>query len=288
VPVRQIITLGGGGFSMEPDNPLLDQFILSLARQSSPNICFVPTASGDSPTYIERFYTAFAEHDCRPIDLQLFKRTAYHTANKALLDQVLREAWERGIVLCGISAGMNCWFEQSVTDSFDLNQLRAFDDGLALLQGSGCPHYDGEPQRRPTYQQLIRSGALAAGWAADDGAGIVFADGSEPEVVSSRPTACAYRVRRTVDGVDEQRLIGRYLGRAECVVNCGAQLQPELSGQPLQVLTPALRLGRIVLQFTVEQRDQREGDLVAGGAYARGLQPLAQSRLGFVTAPQGQ
>jgi dipeptidase E len=234
VPVRQIITLGGGGFSMEPDNPLLDRFILSCARQSSPNICFVPTASGDSPTYIKRFYTAFAEHDCHPTDLQLFKRTvrdleAFVLAQDVIyvgggnvanllavwrthgVDQVLREAWERGIVLCGISAGMNCWFEQSVTDSFDLNQLRAFDDGLALLQGSGCPHYDGEPQRRPTYQQLIRSGALAAGWAADDGAAIVFADGSEPEVVSSRPTACAYRVRRTVDGVDEQRLIGRYL-----------------------------------------------------------------------------
>ena len=82
---------------------------------------------------------------------------------------------------------------------------------LGLLPGSGCPHYDGEPQRRPTYQQPSRSGALAAGWAADDGAAIVFIDESGPEVVSSRPAACAYRVRRTVDGVDEQRLMGRYL-----------------------------------------------------------------------------
>jgi dipeptidase E len=235
MPVRQIITLGGGGFSMEPANPLLDRFILSRARRCSPNICFVPTASGDSPSYTERFYTAFAEHDCHPTDLQLFKRTisdlrAFVLAQDVIyvgggnvanllavwrthgLDDVLRDAWERGIVLCGISAGMNCWFEQSVTDSFDLNQLRALDDGLGFLQGSGCPHYDGEPQRRPTYQQLVRSGALAAGWAADDGAAVVFADGSEPEVVSSRPTACAYQVRRTVDGVDEQRLIGRYLG----------------------------------------------------------------------------
>jgi dipeptidase E len=115
-------------------------------------------------------------------------------------------------VLCGISAGMNCWFEQSVTDSFDLNQLRALDDGLGLLQGSCCPHYDSEPQRRPTYQQLIRSGVLAAGWAADDGAAIVFADGCRPDVVTSRPTASAYRVRPAADGVAEQRLMGRYLG----------------------------------------------------------------------------
>jgi dipeptidase E len=233
--VRQIITLGGGGFSMEPDNPLLDRFILSRARQSSPNICFVPTASGDSPGYTERFYAAFAEHDCHPIDLQLFQRTVSdldafvlrqdviyvgggNVANLLAvwrvhgLDRALRKAWERGIVLCGISAGMNCWFEQSVTDSFDLDRLQPLDDGLGFLPGSGCPHYDGEPQRRPTYRQLIRSGALAAGWAADDGAAIVFADDSEPEVVSSRPAACAYRVRRTVDGVHEQRLIGRYLG----------------------------------------------------------------------------
>jgi dipeptidase E len=235
MPVRQIITLGGGGFSMEPDNPLLDRFILSRARRCSPNICFVPTASGDSPSYTERFYTAFAEHDCHPTDLQLFQRTvsdleAFVLAQDIIyvgggnvanllavwrahgLDQILREGRERGIVLCGISAGMNCWFEQSVTDSFDLNQLRALKDGLGLLPGSACPHYDGEPQRRPTYQQLIRSGALAAGWAADDGAAIVFADASEPAVVTSRPTACAYRVRRTVDGVHEQRLVGRYLG----------------------------------------------------------------------------
>jgi dipeptidase E len=122
VSLRQIITLGGGGFSMEPDNPL-DRFLLSRA------------------------------------------------------------------VLCGISAGMNCWFEQSVTGSFDVNRLRALDDGLGLLQGSCCPHDDGEPQRRPTYQRLIRSGVLTAGWAADDGAAIVFAEGSEPDAVSSWPTA---------------------------------------------------------------------------------------------------
>ena len=220
---------------MEPENPLLDQFVLSRARRASPNICFVPTASGDSPAYIERFYTAFAQHDCRTTDLQLFKRTVHELESFVLaqdiiyvgggnvanllavwrthgLDRVLRRAWEESIVLCGISAGMNCWFEQSVTDSFDLNQLRALDDGLGFLQGSCCPHYDGEPQRRPTYQQLVKSGALTAGWAADDGAAIVFADESEPDIVSSRPTACAYRVDLSADGVNEDRLIGRYLG----------------------------------------------------------------------------
>jgi dipeptidase E len=235
VPLRQIITLGGGGFSMEPDNPLLDRLVLSRARRPSPNVCFVPTASGDAPGYIDRFYAAFAQHDCRPTDLQLFTRTVGDLESFVLaqdviyvgggnvanllavwrvhgLDRVLRHAWEEGVVLCGISAGMNCWFQQSVTDSFDINRLQALDDGLGLLRGSCCPHYDGEPQRRPSYRQLIGSGALADGWAADDGVAIAFVHGSEPEVVSSRPGACAYRVRLSADGVAEERISARYLG----------------------------------------------------------------------------
>jgi peptidase E len=235
VLARQIIVLGGGGFSMEPDNPLLDRFVLSLARRPRPKVCFVPTASGDAAEYVEGFHHAFAQHDCQPADLRLFERTVSDlesfvlaqdviyvgggsTANLLAvwrvhgLDQILRRAWQEGVVLAGISAGMNCWFEQSVTDSFDVNHLSGLDDGLGLLPGSGCPHYDGEPQRRPTYQNLVGSGALSDGWAADDGAAILFADGAEPAVVSSRPNACAYRVCLQTDGVTEERIAGRYLG----------------------------------------------------------------------------
>jgi dipeptidase E len=74
------------------------------------------------------------------------------------LDVVLREAWEQGVVLCGVSAGMNCWFEGSTTDSFDLTQVAALPDGLGLLPGSCCPHYDGEEQRRPLYTRLVAEG----------------------------------------------------------------------------------------------------------------------------------
>jgi dipeptidase E len=73
VRVKQIIALDGGGFSMEPGNPLLDLYILRQAENEKPNICFVPTASGDSDNYIERFYTAFEQHDCIPTHLSLFK-----------------------------------------------------------------------------------------------------------------------------------------------------------------------------------------------------------------------
>src|SRR3984885_3356236 len=169
---RRVVAMGGGGFSMEPENPLLDRFVLSLVRASPPRVCFVPTASGDAEGYVARFYRAFTGLDCRPSDLPLFGRTigdlesfvlgqdviyvgGGNTANLLAvwrvhgLDRILRTAWEQGIVMCGLSAGMNCWFEGSVTDSFGLSQLAPLHDGLGLLPGSACPHFDGEEQRRP-------------------------------------------------------------------------------------------------------------------------------------------
>src|SRR5262249_56893374 len=103
----------------------------------------------------------------------------------------LRRAYEAGILLCGLSAGGLCWFEGGVTDSF--GPLGRLDDGLGLLSGSFCPHYDGDPGRRPTYQRLMRDG-MPPGFAADVGAALHFVDGALREVVSSRPAARAYRV----------------------------------------------------------------------------------------------
>lgn len=220
---------------MEPDNPLLDRFVLSLARSPTPRVCFMPTASGDDDGYIVRFYRAFSALDCRPTDLRLFERTigdleafvldqdviyvgGGNTASLLAvwrahgLDEILIRAWEEGVVLCGLSAGMNCWFEQSVTDSFGGGRLTALSDGLGLLPGSACPHYDGERQRRPAFQGLIGSGDLRAGLAADDGAAVVFSGTELQEVVGSRPESAAYRVHRTPGGVCEEPLAVRYLG----------------------------------------------------------------------------
>jgi peptidase E len=234
---RRIVAMGGGGFSMEPENPLLDEFVLSLARTRAPRprVCFVPTAGGDPEGYVAAFYRAFTALDCRPSDLALFERTigdlrahvlaqdvvyvgGGNTANLLVvwrahgLDRILEEAWHEGVVLCGISAGMNCWFRQSVTDSFDVARLARLRDGLGLLPGSACPHYDGEAQRRPVYRRLVESGELDGGWAADDGAALVFAGEELHEVVASRPGAAAYRVTRTDGGVDERRVAARFLG----------------------------------------------------------------------------
>jgi dipeptidase E len=235
VPGQLIIAMGGGGFSMEPENLLLDEFILASARAPRPRVCFLPTASGDAESYVAGFYRAFSGLDCRPSDLALFDRRISdlekfvlgqdviyvgggNTANLLAvwrahgLDRVLRRAWEEGVLLCGLSAGMNCWFEASVTDSFDASRLAALHDGLGLIPGSACPHYDGEEQRRPTYRSLIGEGRLPAGWAADDGAAIVFEVSTMREVVTSRPGARSYRVEASAEGVTESPLAVRYLG----------------------------------------------------------------------------
>jgi dipeptidase E len=107
---------------------------------------------------------------------------------------------------------MNCWFEQSVTDSFGTGKLAPLSDGLALVPGSCCPHYDAEDQRRPAFHRLIGSDVLSGGWAADDGAALVFFGTSLNEVVTSRASAAAYRVDKADSGVSEQRLAARYLG----------------------------------------------------------------------------
>jgi len=234
---RRIVAMGGGGFSMEPENPLLDAFVLSLARRERPRVCFVATASGDADGYVASFYRAFAALDCRPTDLGLFDRrvgdlrafvleqdVVYvgggNTASLLAvwrahgLETVLAEAWAAGVMLCGISAGMNCWFRQSVTDSFDVAALAPLHDGLGLLAGSACPHYDGEDQRRPTYRRLVAGGVLEDGWAADDGAALVFAGEALAEVVSSRPDAAGYRITRRGDKAVEERVEGRFLGPA--------------------------------------------------------------------------
>jgi peptidase E len=233
---RRIVAMGGGGFSMDPpDNPLLDDFVLSLARRSPPRVCFLATASGEPATYVRDFYRAFAARDCRPTDLALFERrtpdlrgfvleqdVVYvgggNTANMLAiwrvhgLDRALVEAWHAGVVLCGISAGMNCWFQESVTDSYDMDALAALTDGLGLIRASACPHYDGEEQRRPAFHRLVGSGELRDGWAADEGAALVFAGEELEELVASRPGVAGYRVQRTAEGVSERRLEARRLG----------------------------------------------------------------------------
>ena len=224
---------------MEPDNPLLDDFVLSLVRRKRPRVCFIPTASFDAPTYITKFYRAFAGR-CDVTDLTLSDPPALprnpargadlpsFVANQDVfyvgggstvnllavwrahgLDRLLRKAWNAGAVLAGISAGMLCWFEAGLTDSF--GGLHALHDGLGFIRGSACPHYDGEPARREAYRQIIANGT-PAGYAADDGVALHFRGRRLREIVSSRPAAAAYRVALRRGDVVEKQLPVRYLG----------------------------------------------------------------------------
>lgn len=240
MPAGQIVAMGGGGFSMEPDNPLLDDFVLSLARRQPARVCFLPTAGGDSPVYVTKFYRALSGR-CVPADLTLFDsllprrprlsselaefvsqqdvfyvgggNTAHLLAlwRTHGLDRLLRDAWMGGAVLCGVSAGMICWFRACVTDSF--GGLEPLMDGLGFLEGSACPHYDGDVGRRPAFHRAVGAG-MPAGYAADDGAALHFVGTELVGAVSSRANARAWRVERRGTEVVEEEIPTRFLGAA--------------------------------------------------------------------------
>jgi peptidase E len=211
-----ILALGGGGFTMGPGDPALDQLVLELAGGASPRILFLPTAGGDAAAQIAAFYGAFGDRPCRPQVLSLFRLHGTSTAIRDVvleqdvvyvgggsmrnmlaiwrahgLDAILREAWEREIVLAGLSAGAMCWFEGGITMSAG---PPAVIEGLGFLHGSLSVHADGEPQRLPAFYDAVRSGELPGGWALDDGVGLVIEGGTVTRVVSSRPGATALRV----------------------------------------------------------------------------------------------
>jgi dipeptidase E len=229
----QIIAMGGGGFSMEPENLSLDRYILAAADVALPKVCFVGTASGDAQTYLDKFYAAFSTLTCTPSHLSLFKLEPGRWQEKVLeqdviyvgggntrallvlwrewgLDRVLREAWESGIVLAGISAGSICWFQQGLSDSVTAGEVLPL-DCLGFLEGSNCPHYDGEPERRPAYQNFVMKGNLKSGYAADDGAAIHFVGDRLMKTVCSRPNAMVYRVERQGDQILEAPLTMEFL-----------------------------------------------------------------------------
>ena len=168
-PARQIVAIAGGGFSVEDYRLLQERWLLSLARRPTPRVLFLATASGDRELYQLRFLRAFSQLDCRPDTLAFFpfdmKRDYAEAVREADLvfvgggntvamlavwrefgfQQALRDAYEAGTVLAGISAGANCWFERYVTDSVPGGGVRT---GLGWLPGCFCPHLDSEPWRQ--------------------------------------------------------------------------------------------------------------------------------------------
>jgi dipeptidase E len=227
--------MGGGGFTMEPDNPLLDDYVLAATGRLRPRVCFVPTAAGDSVGYIERFYAAFPDDVCEPIHLSLFSRKVDdledflremdlvyvgggNTVNLLAvwraqgLDRAIPAALAAGTIFCGVSAGALCWFERGITDSYgpDLNPLT---NGLGLLEGAFSPHYDSDPRRPFQFPEFVASHGGPA-IAAEDGVALHYVDGQLVRAVSSRPDAVAYRFEPKSGEVEIETITPIYLGGA--------------------------------------------------------------------------
>ena len=212
---RRIVAMGGGGFSggRHGHDPALDRYVLAVAGRPNPRICLLPTASGDPEEQIQRFYRAFYELPCEPTHLSLFRLGTKPVDLRALLlgqdviyagggsllnllaiwrahglDAILREAWERGVLLAGISAGSMCWFAAGVTTGF--GEPRAV-EGLGFLPASNSVHYGSEPERRACFFDAVRSELAPPGYAVDDGVALLFRGTDLAEAVSARPRARA-------------------------------------------------------------------------------------------------
>jgi dipeptidase E len=231
----QIVAFGGGGFSMEWGNTLLDDHVLALTGAERPRVCFLPTASGDADHYVVRFYRAFSAPRCEPSHISLFRRETgvgdprAHVLAQDLIyvgggslvsllgtwrahgfDALLREAWRAGVVLCGGSAGSLCWFAQAVSAFHEGPPTRV--DGLGLLPWSNAVHYNDETGRNGAFRAAVADG-FPPGFGVDDGAALHFVGIELAGVVSSRPGARAVYVCRDADGEPAEReLPVRYLG----------------------------------------------------------------------------
>ena len=196
---KQIIAIGGGGFGRTPGEGLIEKYILDQSEKDVPNICFIPTATGDNEAYKVNYYSTFSKLDCSPSHLDFFKRTpdlkelilkqdvifvgGGNTKSMLAvwkdwgLDLLLKEAYEKGVIMSAVSAGAICWFDQGITDSWaeDLKVM----DCLGFIEGACCPHYDEEPQRKPSLNKFITEKVLKSCYAVDGGCALHIEDEKE-------------------------------------------------------------------------------------------------------------
>lgn len=177
---KHIISIGGGGFGRSIGDLKIEKYILSQSNKDKPNICFIPTATGDDSGYIENFYKAFDQLGANTSHIDFFKRTINlksHISSQDIiyvgggntksmlavwrewsLDKILLNAYNNGIIMSGVSAGAICWFDKGITDSW-ANDL-AILDCLNFVDGICCPHYDEEPERRPFVENAIKNNLI--------------------------------------------------------------------------------------------------------------------------------
>jgi dipeptidase E len=232
LPIPQIVAAGGGLLAPDTGNVKLVRYVLDACGKPKPRVCYVPTASGEDPAGINAFFETYARFGLELGVLRFFRRTpsdlrdylggfeVVHVGGgntRSMLavwkhwnfDGVLHEAWGRGTVVCGSSAGSICWFEEGLTDSVagELTPMSC----LGWLRGSYCPHYDGEKERRPSYQRLVGAGMMRPGIACDDNAALHFRGTELEAIVAGLPQARAYRVERVGESARETPLDTRSL-----------------------------------------------------------------------------
>ncbi len=208
----QIIAIGGGGFGRTIYNNKIDNYIISQCNKEKPKVCFIPTASAEDKSYTVNFYSVYSKFNCKPSHINFFQRTPRIDSiinkqdiifvgggnTKSMLavwkewklDTLLKKAYERGAILCGVSAGSICWFEKGVTDSWasNLNVI----DCLGLLKGNNCPHFNSEKDREPSVNDFIKNGIIDSCYASDDGSALHFKDGKVFSAVSFYKDANSY------------------------------------------------------------------------------------------------
>ena len=222
----QIIAIGGGGFGRNPKQNKIEKYILGQSDNKIPNIVFIPTASAEDKGYIVNFYSCFSGLECRPSHINFFQRTPRLDSiiNKADIiyvgggntksmlavwrewkfDRLLQKAYQNGKILCGVSAGAICWFEQGITDSWasNLNTM----DCLGFLEGMACPHYQEEKDRRPSVHKMLKKGNCMSGYAIDGGAAIHFKNGKYHKSLQFYLDSYVYQVSCKDNIVEEKKM----------------------------------------------------------------------------------
>ena len=211
---RNIIAIGGGGFGRNPGEGVIEEYILKQTRKKKPNICFIPTATGDNEAYKVNYYETFSKLSCNPTHLDFFKRTpdlkklisnqdAFFIGGgntKSMLavwkewglDTLLKKAYKTGTVMSGVSAGAICWFQNGITDSWSAS-LKVM-QCMNIIKGSCCPHYDEEPERKPTVKKLLSSKKFKNIFAIDGGAALHIKNESIYKSIVFKKNKSAYLV----------------------------------------------------------------------------------------------
>ena len=213
--MRQVIAIGGGGFGRTQESNLIEQYILDQTSQVKPNICFIPTATGDLDPYIVNYYSVFSKLNCHPSHISFFKRTIdleEHIAKQDIifvgggntksmlavwkewgLDTILKKAYDNGIIMSGVSAGAICWFELGLTDSW-ASELKLM-ECMNFIPGNCAPHYDEEAERRPATKKLLVSKEIDFMYGIEGGAALHFINEKPNLTVRFNENKQAYNVK---------------------------------------------------------------------------------------------